>query len=251
MADDKIDSTEDVKDETTVEDTQEESTEDSNTEETEEITEDSDDSEEPDPDIENAKALYKALKNPQTAMPIIQELAKQAGLLGATQTQATKTILDVVAEHLGEEYKFLAPKIGPAIQAVVREEMKGLQTKLDQQVTHKLEQEVDEALDGLNRQTKGEAKKLFPKIAKLMDEFQPSGGISTKKYITRLYNLAKQEESQQIKKIERTRKTIDNSSDVGSRLSAAGISSDNLKETKGSKTIDQAIEIALGKLNRK
>jgi len=216
-------------------------------EETEEETTEEDLSDE---DKVNATALYRALKNPDTSQVIITQLAKQAGLLGQNKQEATRTILDIVKESLGEEYAFLAPKITPAIKAVVQEEMKAVQNQLEQDKLRQAEREVDEAIADMNRITKGDAKKYENKIAALLDEMPPSGKVPIKKHLMRLYTIAKQDDSRVAAKTERTRKASENAADLGSRLSVAGLSG-KATETRGKVSLDQAVELAMSKLERK
>lgn len=255
--DSTVDTTEVTKEETKVEEPE---TPKQQTEEKTEETSEEDEDEEPeeeeqveddltDKDKENATALYRALKNPETAKTIITELAKQAGLLGQTGNKAARTIVEIVQEQLGDEYSFLAPKIAPAIKAVVQEELKIINERYEQDKLRQAEDEVNQALADIHRITKGDIKKYENKIAQLLDEMPPSGKVPIKKHLMRLYTIAKQDESRQLAKTERLKKASENANDLGTRLSVAGLSG-KAKAVVGKVSLDQAVEEAFRKLER-
>src|ERR1043166_5329001 len=80
------------------------------------------------PSKDEAFRLYKALKDPKAAPAIIAALAQQVGVFpgqgeGKTEErQKIKDIKSILADSLGPEYKFLADRLGPAIEAVITQE---------------------------------------------------------------------------------------------------------------------------------
>src|SRR5215471_1328910 len=114
----------------------------------------------------NAKNLYKALQNPQTAQEVISRLAQQAGLLKTPQdvSQAKDIILDVLSESLGSEFNFLAPKLSVAIKRILEMERNhtrvALQNEAQERAKIQLASEIESTLGKLRRETKGESKAL-------------------------------------------------------------------------------------------
>ncbi len=225
--------------------TEEESSEQEETEEEEEIEEDLSAE-----DTARAKAIFRSLKDPNLAPSIITAMAKEAGILGDHTKDVAKSIQDKVSERLGSEYAFLAPKLIPAIQVLVDEEMKKVDAKLEQAQMKQVEREIDDALENINRITKGDAKKYHQKMAKLLEEMPPSGKVPIGKHLMRLYTIAKQDEARVSNKIEKAKRAQSNANDLGSRASAAGGFSGTVR-TGGKISLDQAIEMAMDKLEKK
>jgi hypothetical protein len=226
--------------------TEEESSESEETEEEEESEEEDLSAE----DTARAKAIFRSLKDPNLAPSIITAMAKEAGILGDHTKDVAKSIQDKVSERLGSEYAFLAPKLIPAIQVLVDEEMKKVDAKLEQAQMKQVEREIDDALENINRITKGDAKKYHQKMAKLLEEMPPSGKVPIGKHLMRLYTIAKQDEARVSNKIEKAKRAQSNANDLGSRASAAGGLSGTAR-TGGKISLDQAIELAMDKLEKK
>ncbi|HET6990536.1 MAG TPA: hypothetical protein VFJ43_04395, partial [Bacteroidia bacterium] len=126
-----------------------------------------------DSERDEANRLYKALRNPQTAGPIVAALAAQAGLhltSESTKTEvreAKKSIQDKVAEALGDQYKFLAPQLGKAIESALEVERETHSAEIQQIRQNQIERDVITAYERLNRETKGESKKLEARMTAL------------------------------------------------------------------------------------
>jgi hypothetical protein len=146
-------------------------------------------------EADESKRLYKALKDPKTAGPIIAALAQQAGILTGKQPEtkaeekkATRDVKAILSEALGE-YKFLADKLGPAIESILQQERESNEVKFAEQAQHRIEGEVVSATDKLSRETKGESRKLEAKMNELSQEI-PIGTMSVETYVRRLYTIA-------------------------------------------------------------
>lgn len=146
-----------------------------------------------DANTQRAVDLFNALNDPQHASNVLEFLARQAGYeLKApqpAQTQQVKEpgIADLIAESLGEEYQFLAPKLGPAIEAALNRAINPLRQEIQQT---KLSSEVDRAISDLSTENK-DFKQLEPEIAKLMKTMQPAPGVSYKDYLSNLTHIAR------------------------------------------------------------
>src|SRR5665647_1800561 len=108
-----------------------------------------------------SKNLYKALSGPQ-ANAIIAALAQQAGLLPKAgeapltkkeEVSARKEIKDIFSEALGKEYGFLADRLAPAIEAVVKQERESSDNRFAELQQSNVEREVVTAYDKLATET--------------------------------------------------------------------------------------------------
>jgi len=236
---------EEVKDEVVVE---EETTE----EETEEAEEESDEkdseSDLDDTEIAESKNLYRALKNPQSRVAVLEHLAKQAGIDLTVEkksevAEAKKDIKSILKKHVGEKYEFLADMIGPAIDEIISQNNQELNSKFTKLHTSATEDKVQSALDKLASETKGESKKFHSQMIQAMEDFRPGPNISIDKYIRGLYQQvsgsarAKTTAKQIADRINR------NANDVPSRLS--GKQSTKGKDTpKGPMSLRDSINSA-------
>lgn len=148
-----------------------------------------------------SKNLYKALKDPSTRSSIVAALAQQAGLLLTTsgkppseaQTEkAAKTVQELLADSLGKEYSFLAPKLGPAIEAVLNQERETQNARFAEIQQSNVEREVVVATEKIAQETKGASKVFEARMAALSEEI-PIGNLSVEKYVRNLYVLASNE----------------------------------------------------------
>ena len=200
-----------------------------------------------------AKQLYNALRNPNTQTDIIRLLAQQAGLLETKSDvkEAKNVIQDVLKQELGQEFGFLAEKLSPAINKIL--EMQKAETEKrftelsSKQMQAQLEREVDSTLAKLEKETKGESKKLESRISELMDDILPSKDISTDKYIRSLYKIASSEQSEKAAKRKMAEKINRNANDISSRVSASGGRSGGTDGSSSRMTLDQALQYALQK----
>jgi len=149
-------------------------------------------------ELDESKKLYRALRDPNTAGAMVAALAQHMGLtLAPPQTraevkEAKKSIMEVVSESLGEQYKFLAPTLGKAIESALEVQREEHQTELQEIRQTQVEREVVSAYNRLARETKGESKRLEARMATLSEEV-PIGNMTVDTYINRLFSIASSE----------------------------------------------------------
>lgn len=154
-------------------------------------------------DAEQGRQLIQALRDPQKAPLVIDFLAQQAGYTKATVQnkqdvrEAKETINEILERNLGDDFKFLAPKLAPAIkesleamlsgedsdlrQRVEAQELKGIQTETAQ--THvELAQEWFGSDDMPTN--------VVNAMSAAMDEFPPTATISPERYYKKIFALA-------------------------------------------------------------
>ncbi len=157
---------------------------------------DKEDEEEVDPEQEEKDNLWALLKNPKTAKSVIQSLAEEAGLLGDKKTdkQIKNSVIETLEEELGDDFKFLGPRIGKALERILAQRDEKTEERFREHGQKEIQRETDSAVEKI----KGEFKdfSLFEnKIVKLMKEIAPSNNLSQYSYLKRLYTLAKAESS--------------------------------------------------------
>jgi len=199
---------------------------------------------------EEAIRLYKALKDPRSAGPLILALAQNAGInLNATPTQKeikseTKSILSIFEEELGEDYKFLATKLSKAVEGALNEHAKQQEVRFAELAQSQVESQVDRAYEKLARETKGESKRLENRMAQLADEI-PIGKQDVDTYIRRLYSIAVGESSSKSATQNVADRIRRNSSDASARIkgSASGVEVASTPEKKMS--LKESVEFAI------
>jgi hypothetical protein len=170
-----------------------------------------------------SKNLYKALSGPQ-ANAIIAALAQQAGLFPKAgeapltkkeEVSARKEIKDIFAEALGKEYGFLADRLAPAIEAVVKQERESSDNRFAELQQSNVEREVVTAYEKLATETKGASKQFEARMASLSEEI-PIGNMNVATYMGRLYTIASNERKSSPQKVaDQIRR---NAADPSSRL---------------------------------
>lgn len=232
---------------------EEEPTEDEDAESEEDVSEPEEEDGLSAQDITNARALFKALKDPASAKSIITALAQQVGVLHTQQDvqQAKDAVLEVLQDSLGTEFNFLAPKLSIAIKRILEMERRGYQQALQQESQQRIQlqlaSEIETTLGRLRRETKGESKHLEGRMTELMDELPIGKGISTEKYLRHLYKVANAEAISKSTKRSLAAKINQNANDVGSRLASGGAKGSGVqgKPIDGKMTLDQSIQFAL------
>ena len=198
-----------------------------------------------------SKNLYKALSGPQ-ANAIIAALAQQAGLLPKAgeapltkkeEVSARKEIKDIFAEALGKEYGFLADRLAPAIEAVVKQERESSDNRFAELQQSNVEREVVTAYDKLATETKGASKQFEARMAALSEEI-PIGNMNVATYMGRLYTIASNERKSSPQKVaDQIRR---NAADPSSRLrsTASERVSGNVEIPTKKMNLDESIAFA-------
>jgi hypothetical protein len=161
------------------------------------------DKDEADEEIVNGRILYRALKDPAKAGAVIDFLATQAGYSKAnvqTKTdvkEATKDLTGILERNLGEEFKFLAPKLAPAIKESIEELMeehnKDIRTRLDDRELKDIQEETARTHTDLANEWFGSdlmPDKVVKAMSSAMDEFPPTDPkMSAERYYRRIFTL--------------------------------------------------------------
>ena len=200
-------------------------------------------------DVEEAKEalkIYNLLKDPAQGKEVVRFLARQAGLEireGESEKKATKAAVDVLVESLGEEYKFLAPKLLPGLRALINEEVSQVRRAIAEGERQKLSQDYDTAWESLNEQTEGDFESHGEAIIKAMEEFPYAGKQPIKQYLSRLYKMVGGEKVVE-KKVGRTLERIRRNADEHEVL-GSGASDDRVKNSSRLPTREESIAAAL------
>jgi hypothetical protein len=231
--------------ETATQDTQAEKTEEvagSNTETTE--------TEEKEPEIDErtkyALQLLDALENPRTGKQVVENLAKQAGLLQQTERQQEKTIRSIkqiVKEKLGDGGSFIADELGAALEEIIESSVGSLreefETREQKREAERYAREYEQVTAKLKitDQEAGE-------ISKLVDKFPYSGKVSLEEYLTDLTDLYRGKVAKSKGDVERRQKQQQN---LEKRPKTLGVEASEDRTRKGSAKITpkEAVEAAL------
>ncbi len=217
----EVPETEEITEETT--ETSEETTEEVS-EEVEETTDGLSDDEK-----EEAARLYRALKDPKAAGPIIAALAQQAGILNPAKPAETvkekkveaKKVTELLKEGLGKEYEFLADRLGTSIEKILEQERQVQAVQIDALAQENIVREINSTLSSLAKESKGESKKLEARMTELMDEIKPGENVSIDKYLRRIYAIAASEK----RPTQTTRQNVErinrNAADVPGRITSS------------------------------
>lgn len=158
-----------------------------------------------DQDAEQGKLLIQALRDPQKAVQVIDFLATQAGYTKATvQTRQdikdAKTEINTILEkNLGEEFKFLAPKLAPAIQESLETLLEGhdsnadLRERLDRQELRSIQDETARTHVTLANEWFGQddmPTNVIKAMSQAMDEFPPTDpDMAPERYYRKIFSL--------------------------------------------------------------
>jgi hypothetical protein len=152
-------------------------------------------------ELANAKQLYKALNNSETAPQVIRFLADQIGYKGTPAekipekvAEAKDDIMGVLKESLGPQFDFLAEKFAPAIAKIVdnkfEEHVKDIRARLDSSEEEKLAVESDMAMKNLAKDyfNKDELPDdIINEMNKLMDRVSPSANMTATDYVNDIF----------------------------------------------------------------
>lgn len=210
-------------------------------------------------ELKEAKALYGLLKNKDTQVRAVTQLAERAGILNRpleTQKQvttATKDLKSLVKEKLGPEMAFLADKLGDVLETVLEQERAQNKTTIDELSSKNVERETSDALEKLNRETKGDSFKHEQKMLALMDKINPSPGTSVYEYLNMLYKIASSDKAAATARSQMSDRIRKNAKDAPGRLastSSGGTPKGDTPIVPAKKGIGGAVEAALAQLEK-
>jgi len=189
--------------------------------------------------------LFKLLKNPTSAKAIIRTLAEEHGIVltgketPKQEDRKVRSIKGLVKEKLGDEYAFIADKLGDVFEEALATERESLNEKFNEINAKSAEKEAEAAFEWLQNEHE-DANNYEQVIVTLMEEVPP-GNMSAKKYLETLYIIAKGREGKAASSKKLAQKITRNSTDPDVKLSGKTRSSDApVKSTKGM-TIDEAL----------
>lgn len=158
-----------------------------------------------DVETEEGRTLIRALKDPNRAPLVIDFLATQAGYTKANvQTkadvkEAKKEITQILEKHLGDDFKFLASRLAPAIEESLgsllqgRDENSDIRQRLERQELREIQNETAQAHIELAREwfgTDDMPANVVKAMSAAIDEFTPSDpNISPAKYYRKIFSL--------------------------------------------------------------
>jgi hypothetical protein len=163
---------------------------------------------EEDQDAIQGRELVRALRDPEKAAVVIDALAKMAGY---TKTniitkddvrEAKKDLKSLLEQHLGDEFKFLAPKMAPALEEYLKDlqsqpsggdDTSDLRERLDRTELREIQNETSQAHEELAREYFGGGN--FPTnvtnaMSRAMDQFPPNDPeMSPRTYYRKMFSL--------------------------------------------------------------
>ncbi len=209
----------------------------------------------PQPDLRTQQALWllEQLGKPETAIPLIREIAGRTGLQlterAAPAVEKVK-VQEILGKALGEEYSVLAERLGPAFEqavgVIVNERMQPLQQRLAHQQAQQFQGEVQSTFAALENESKGASKALEPRMLELMDEIHPGKNTSVDKYIRRIYAIAK-EDSAAAEAAQRVTKQIQHNAQNATGIPPGGATPNTERVKTGSRlpSIREAVQAAM------
>jgi hypothetical protein len=196
--------------------------------------------------------LFKLLKNPTSAKAIIRTLAEEHGIVltgketPKQEDRKVRSIKGLVKEKLGDEYAFIADKLGDVFEEALATERESLNEKFNEINAKSAEKEAEAAFEWLQNEHE-DANNYEQVIVTLMEEVPP-GNMSAKKYLETLYIIAKGREGKAASSKKLAQKITRNSTDPDVKLSGKTRSSDvPVKSTKGM-SIDDALSEAIASI---
>jgi hypothetical protein len=211
-------------------------------------------------EVKEAQNLYKLLKDPGTQKSVLRVLAEKAGVFQeppTTQQEVQETkrdLMKILEEKLGPDLKWLAPKLGGALEEILEQEREESGKSLQLVERRDMENEVVRVSEKLNRETKGEYGKLENRMNQLADKILPAPGVSVEEYCRHLYAIASGEKGRNVEKNRLADKINRNANNASERLRSTSSSSSTTTSTSesGKKlTVREAVQQAAKQLEKK
>ncbi len=198
---------------------------------------------------EDAIKLFRALKDPEKGRKVLEILARDAGItLGeGTKKEQKNEIIEMLEESLGEGYTFLAPKLGPVLERLLKAQGDKFDQKLGEFRENDEKQKNDIAIDELLKEEK-DFKIHAKRVASLMDELAPAKGQSQKSYLKKLLIIARGEAKAVTPG--RDERINRNRSDVSNRLAPVGGSDRTNNKGRSLPTLRESIAAAMNSIEQ-
>lgn len=202
--------------------------------------------------LDKALRLYEALEDPNVGPAVLAEMVKKAGMViqpanKKEEQQVTKTVVDVLKESLGTEYEFLADRLAPGldkiVKAIVSEQVKPIQESNQQAIERAIVADIDSAYARAESRHK-DFKEYDKEMMELSKELPYTGETPEQfdKYLDRLYKLASADK----KEAKVIKNTVDKINKNSQELRDSSTEVQETRVTKGSKlpTLNEAVAAA-------
>lgn len=210
-------------------------------------------------ELENAKALFKALNNPKTSHAALTFLAKELDFSLPDKAPETKAEAKEQAKDIIEEMKeaapgleFLIDKIGPVIKKHLESQVESVRTEVETdratRANEQLQDESTKALTTLGKEFAYPDDKIPDNVIKvmsgLMDKINPTADLKPLEYLTMIHDAARAK--LKISGVSAPKKAPPT---PGTRLASERVSPTRTVEPPIKMTLNQSIANAVKKLN--
>jgi hypothetical protein len=222
-----------------------------------------------DEEVEQGRALVQALKDPTKAPLIIDYLARQAGY-SKTEIETKKDVKEaarsvqaILEESLGEDFKFLAPKLAPAIEKVLEthridnSDTDNIKERLDRAELREIQNETTQTHVAISQEWFGSddmPDNVVKAMGLAMDEFPPTDpNMAPARYYRRIFSLVAGELGLQ-KKTQSTRdRAAANRKDETARTLSQnnrGVTPEGSGKTPRKMNLTESISLALEQVDK-
>lgn len=220
-------------------------------------------------EAEQGRQLIRALKDPKTAPLVIEYLAKEGGYtkqLSEVETkkeasEAKKGLIELLKDKdgLGEEFGFLADKIGPTLEKYVAEKVAegqaDIRKNFEDAELERTRQQTENAVTSITKDffgTEDLPDNVSKEMSAYMDRVSPSKNTTVKEYVSDAFHaavgrlgLTKADKSKQ-------QRSDKNRVDASSRLASERVTSeDAVVKNPKAMTRQEAIQAAIAELDKK
>lgn len=191
-----------------------------------------------DQDAEQGRLLVQAFRDPSKAGILIDYIARTNGYTkGAIETpkdvkEAKADITKILEEELGEELKFIAPKLGKALDRYLENvrssnmspELENLRGRVENQERQQIEQEVGKVHTAIANEYFGSDDmpiEVAQALSRAMDEFPPPENSTPATYYRKIFNFVAGERGLTKQTVKQGERVIKNLKDTPARQLAA------------------------------
>lgn len=200
-----------------------------------------------------AISLYRALSDPKQAKIVLTSLAAQAGLTfkqddtREEKQEKVSSLRDIIKEELGDEYQFLAGKLGNVLERTLESERKMSSAKLAELEAKAAEREAEEAFSWLKKEF-DDADEYMGEIVSLVERTPIGRGVSAKEHLEELYVIAKHRTAKERQAKTLAKKIQRNSSDPDTKLNGKRPQERSGVLARPAQTLEEALEQAAASL---